>query len=355
VRPRRLRASAGRARGLAALVACFPSLLVLLAPTAGAAQVSDSALRVEVISCVLEESAVDVTEMLAIARAELAPRELGQRQGERDPEPLLRVDACHDEYLLLRPLRPVGPEQRIALHDVPLEQRPRVAALALAELVVAALAPARAPEVAPPKPAAPPKAEAALPFPDWNPVEPEPGQRPRTIGVGAEVRLFTDSLGFSYGPRLDLGFRHLDVSLLGLFGYARTSLGQYRTGAIAISPSYALYRSQTRARFDASLGADLGVTWGSAQPNNSSYGARTQALGPFVAGFVQLALSGPLANHTFARIAVLGGYALGTRAREGMPGARDMDPRGESERSVRPEATTQGPFASLVVGLAWAM
>src|SRR5688572_14571012 len=100
---------------------------------------SPSSLRVEVISCVLEESAVDVSEMLAIARAELAPRALGAREGDADGAPLLRVDACHDGYLLLRSLKPLEPERRVALHDVPVEQRPRVAALALAELVIVAL------------------------------------------------------------------------------------------------------------------------------------------------------------------------------------------------------------------------
>lgn len=337
-RPRRL----ARAGTIAPLLLALP----LLCPQRAWAQASDSSLRVEVISCVLEESAVDVSEMLAIARAELAPRALGQRPGDADREPLLRVDACHDEYLLLRSLKPVGPERRIALHDVPLEQRPRVAALALAELVIAALSPsppARSPEAPARSPAAP-ASERPLPFPDWSPVEPEPAPRTRTVGVGGEVRLFTDSLGFHYGPRVDFSFPHLDVSLLALFGSARSALGEYRTGVVAVSPSYALYRSPTRARFDASLGADLGITWGTGQPDKGVEGGSSRALTPFVAGYVQLALSGPLTIHTYARIALLGGYALGARA-DALPVHGDE----------RPKATTQGPFAGLAVGLAWAM
>jgi hypothetical protein len=319
----------------------------MLNPARGLAQASPSSLRVEVISCVLEESAVDVSEMLAIARAELAPRELGQRQGDADGEPLLRVDACHDEHLILRSLKPKGVERRISLHDVPPEQRPRVAALALAEMVIVILTQPAAPPVAPapatPPPAAPKPSEGA--FPDWNPVESAPAQRPNTIGIGAETRLFTDSVGFAYGPHIDLSFRYLELSVMALFGHHRAELGEYRTGVVALSPSYPFFRSRSRAQVSLSIGADLGLTWGSAQPYQDSYGARNDAFAPFVSGFGQFALSGPLTSRTFARIALLGGYAKGVESRQQVEGS--------SQGSL--QSTTQGPFASLALGLAWAM
>lgn len=311
------------------------------------AEASPSSLRVEVISCVLQEGAVDVTEMLAIARAELAPRELGTRQSDADGEPILRVDACHDEHLILRLLKPPGPERRISLHDVPVEHRPRVAALALAELVIAS----RAQPESEPAEKAPPKAQTRAPseerasraqplaFPDWNPVEERAESHHSKVGVGSEARLFTESMGFTFGPRLDFNFRHLDVSLVALVGRHREDLGQYRVGLIALSPRYALYRSRSKAQFALSIGGEIGFTWGSARPYEDVYGPSTNAFSPFLSGFAQLGLSGPLSVRTYGQIAFTGGYAMGVYARRG--------------REV--EASTRGPFAGAQLGLAWAM
>jgi hypothetical protein len=330
-------------------LACLAWLVAWIWPATLAAQASPSSLRVEVISCVLEESAVDVSEMLAIARAELAPRELGAREGDADGAPLLRVDACHDEHLLLRSLKPLGPERRIALHDVPAEQRPRVAALALAELVIVTLAqPAPPPTQAPATAAAPPKPVASRPdrqpLPAWAPVEQTPEARPLTLGLGAEVRLFTDTVDFSYGPRVELSLRHLDLALFGLFARQAADLGEYRTGVVALSPSYALFRSRTRAEFAIALGADIGVSWLEAEPYDPTWGEGKHGARPYAAGFGQLELRGPLSQRTYGRLAVLGGYGYGVDSRQH-----------ETDGSSRLEATTRGPFASFVLGLAWAM
>jgi hypothetical protein len=337
--------AAFRARG-------FAWLYLWLWPALAAAQPppSPSSLRVEVISCVLEESAVDVSEMLAIARAELAPRGLGAREGDADGAPLLRVDACHDGYLLLRSLKPLGAERRIALHDVPAEQRPRVAALALAELVIVTLT--QPPEAAAATPAEVPAApqpvvaSRPLPFPDWSAASSAPERRPPTLGVALEVRLFTDSLTLSYGPHLELSLPYFELSLLGLFSHQREELGEYRTGVVALSPSYPFFRSRTRVQVALSIGADLGITWGSAQPYQASYGDASAGRSAFVSGFAQLALSGPFSERTFGRLGILGGYAMGVHARQ---------LEGDGEAASRPQASTQGPFASLVLGLAWTM
>ncbi|HEX6244773.1 MAG TPA: hypothetical protein VFZ61_27830, partial [Polyangiales bacterium] len=311
---------------------------------------SSSSLRVEVISCVLEESAVDVSEMLAIARAELAPRALGARETDADGAPLLRVDACHDGYLLLRSLKPLGAERRIALHDVSVEQRPRVAALALAELVVVALTQSSAAPTPPPPPVAAqpgrPAPARPLPLPDWSTASAVPERRPPTLGVGLEVRLFTDSVSFSYGPRLEFSLPYFELALLALFSRTREELGEYRTGVVALSPSYPFFRSRTRAQVALSIGADVGVSWGSARPYEPSYGGATLGSSLFASGFAQLGLSGPFSERTFGRMALLGGYSMGVHARE----LSD-----EGEAASRPRASTQGPMVSLALGLAWAM
>lgn len=335
-------------------------LLRLCALTLGfgssAAAEAPSPLRVEVISCVLEESAVDVSEMLAIARAELAPRSFDRREEDDDGQPLLRVDACHDQYLLLRLLRPEGPERRIALHDVPVEQRPRVAALALAELVIAARAQpasqvresaseseaseAPAPARPAPAPASPNAARPKPALPAWTEEPaPPPVERPR-IELGPEARLFTKGLAFTLGPRIDARFARADVGLVAVVGAQSGSLGRLRAGLVALNPNLVVFRSRTRAEVALWLGAEVGFSWGRAQPFATRYGPSRNRQAVYASGLAQFVLSGPLSRKTFGRLALVGGYAFsGVRAR--------------IEPDV--EVSTFGPFAALSAGLGWGL
>jgi hypothetical protein len=307
-----------------------------------------SALRVEVISCVLEESAVDVTEMLAIARAELAPHVL-VRAGEKNSQPLLRVDACHDERLVLRLLSPEGPEQSVALHDVPPEHRPRVAALALAELVLTARAvsewraeraaksePPAEKSAAPPPPApAPPDNSASGRLPDWNPPSP-PAPHAMRLGFGTEARLFMESLSVSYGPRLTLRLPRVDLVLLGLISRRKVDLGELQTSLIALSAAVHLWRSKGAVDVAVSLGAEIGVSWGKAEPDSATYGLTSDAQAQFASGFGQVTLGGAISDQAYAHAGLAVGYAFGVHA--------EVD--GE-------ELGTRGAFAGLSVGFAW--
>jgi hypothetical protein len=326
----------------------------VFSPTEDAAPFT-SALRVEVISCVLEDSAVDVSEMLAIARAELAPHVL-VRADEKNSQPLLRVDACHDERLVLRLLSPEGPEQSIALHDVPPEHRPRVAALALAELVLTArtvsewraerAAKGESPgekaapsEVARPAPvqATPPAQNASSArLPDWNATAPTASHGMR-LGLGAEARLFIQTLTLSYGPRLILRLASVDLVLLGLISRKQVELGELRTGLVALNAAAHLWRSGGHLDAAVSLGAEVGVTWGRAEPRSTTLGdpARTQAV--FASAFAQATLGGAISDQAYAHAGLAVGYALGVSGND----------------HYGHHAGTLGAFAGLSAGFAW--
>jgi hypothetical protein len=311
-----------------------------------------SALRVEVISCVLEESAVDVSEMLAIARAELAPHVL-VRADEKNSQPLLRVDACHDERLVLKLLSPEGPEQSIALHDVPPEHRPRVAALALAELVLTArtVGEWRAERAAKSGEATGERAsggstqdtaQSALSarLPDWNANGPETSARhPMRLGFGAEARLFCDGLSVGYGARVTLRFTRADLVLLGLFSRKGVDYGELSSGVVAMNSAVHLWRSPGALDFAVSLGLELGASWGRADPRASSFGARETALYPFASAFGQLSLGGAISDQAYAHAILAAGYAaLGVHAKENSDAAR-----------------TDGAFVSLSAGFGWSL
>ncbi len=304
----------------------------------------DAALRVEVISCVLEESAVDVSEMLAIARAELAPH-VAVRAGEQNSQPLLRVDACHDERLVLKLLAPEGPEQSIALHDVPPEHRPRVAALALAELVLTArtVGEWRAERAAKSEAGAErAQAEAegaaeAARFPDWNAQGPAaPLPHPMRLGIGVEARLFTDSLSFSYGPRVTLRLARVDLTLLGLVSRRGVPHGTFHTGLVAVNAAVHLWRTSGALDFAISLGAEVGVSWGRAEPNVEKL-RRERSQTPSASVFGQLTLGGAISQQAYAHALLSAGYAV--------PGVQAHE---QSER-----AGTQGAYVGLSAGFTW--
>jgi hypothetical protein len=325
------------------------------APAAGVGHEDEaqfaSALRVEVISCVLEESAVDVSEMLAIARAELAPHVL-VRSDEKNSQPLLRVDACHDERLVLKLLSPEGPEQSIALHDVPPEHRPRVAALALAELVLTArtLGEWRAERAAKSgegssERGADEAAQSSTPnapparFPDWNANGPEVRAPYRMrLGFGAEARLFFQGLSVSYGPRVMLRLPRADLVLLGLFCRREVDYGDLSSGVVALNAVVHLWRSTGALDVATSLGLEVGGTWGRAEPRSPSYGERESALTPFLSAFPQLTLGGAISDQAYAHAGLAAGYAFGVRGNS----------RGEG-------AGTMGAFVSLSAGFAWSL
>jgi hypothetical protein len=304
-----------------------------------------SALRVEVISCVLEESAVDVSEMLAIARAELAPHVL-VRADEKNSQPLLRVDACHDERLVLRLLSPEGPEQSIALHDVPPEHRPRVAALALAELVLTARAVGewRAERAAMgenqsdksnaspprrPKPVQSGVSPARLP--DWNAAAAPAPPRPR-LGLGAEARLFIKSTSFCFGPRLLLRLARADLALLGLIGRSHYALGEMYTGVLALNAAVHLWRAAGHVEAAVSLGAEAGVSLGRGEPDLPVYGAATKEWAGFASGFAELTVGGAISNQASMHARLAAGYAYGVEAKS---------------------AGAMGGFIGLSAGIAW--
>lgn len=313
-----------------------------------------SALRVEVISCVLEESAVDVSEMLAIARAELAPHVL-VRAGEKNSQPLLRVDACHDERLVLRLLSPEGPEQSVALHDVPPEHRPRVAALALAELVLTSRAvgewraeraakgettsekPRSEPASTPaPKPPPPPPASAAQ-LPAWSEEAPPPRPRKR-LGFGAEVRFFPQNVSLTYGPRIVLRLERVDLALLGLIGRRSLDLGTFQFGVVALNTAVHLWRSRSHVEAQVSLGAELGVSWCHGNPNAGANGSPVGEQDLFASGFGQATLGGAISDQASMHAGLAVGYARGVYA--------DYDDG---------RAGIGGAFAGLSLGIVWSL
>jgi hypothetical protein len=305
-----------------------------------------SALRVEVISCVLEESAVDVSEMLKIARAELAPHVL-VRADEKNSQPLLRVDACHDERLVLRLLSPEGPEQSVALHDVPPEHRPRVAALALAELVLTARAvgewraeraamgenPSDKPSAGQPRAPTPVQSGSSARLPDWNAAA-APAQSRLRLGLGAEARLFIESMTFSFGPRLFLRLARVDLALLGLIGRRDHPLGELYTVVLAFNTAVHLWRATGPVEAAVSLGAEVGASLGRGEPDTLLYGEPTKEWALFGSGFAELTIGGAITDQASMHARLAAGYAWGVRAERANVGAT-------------------GGFIGLSAGIAW--
>jgi hypothetical protein len=229
-----------------------------------------------------------------------------------------------------------------------------VAALALAELVLTARAVGewraerasktespsssdKLPATEPAPPASPASPSSAR-LPDWNPpAQPAPAHGAR-LGLGSEVRLFIQSLSFSYGPRLTLRLARVDLVLLGLISRRKVELGELQTGLVALNAAVHLWRSNGPVDVAVSIGAEVGVSWGRAEPRATTIGNARRAEAQFASAFAQLTLGGAISDQAYAHAGLAAGYALGVHARVPVSGER---------------AGTLGAFAGLSAGFAW--
>jgi hypothetical protein len=306
---------------------------------AATARAQSETVTVQIDACEAGAPAWDTQQMLGIVRVEIAPRQLAAGAGP-DPSWLV-VDACDPSRLLLRYQR--GAEavvQEMPLDDVPLELKPRVAALAIAELATGASA--AAPAVpAPPAPAPPPRPRTTRRpmFDDELLPKPEPPARTETwFGMGAEGRVFFTEPGPSFGPRLTLALRYLQFGMIGLLGRQTVAAGDVTTGVAAGAIDLPLWRPKRAPGVSVAAGGEMGVTWAKGMLRSDPTKVARDDRAFFAAGLARLNWGGRVARNSYAQVAWSLGYARGLHA--------------YAERKLA--ASTHGGFAAMTVTIAWA-
>jgi hypothetical protein len=320
------------------------------------ARAQSEAVRVQIVPCDAGAPAWDTQQMLEIVRVEISPRPLVMV--DASAEGALLVDACDASRLVLRDQRSAPPVVReMPLDDVPAQLKPRVAALAVAEL--ASGASLEAPE---PEPAEPAKSRVAArraavrsrpPIDNEMPPKLEsPKHTQPWLGLGPEGRVFLLEPGPNFGPRLTLALRRVELGLLALLGRQDVAAGTVSTGVVAAAADIPFWRARRARDVSIAAGAELGITWAKGKLRDSeSDRARGQAA-PFLAALVRLNWGGRVAQTAYAQVAWALGYAKGLNARV-------SEPRSDANQAIvvidrQTVASTHGPFAAMSVTVAWA-
>jgi hypothetical protein len=297
--------------------------------------------HVQLAVCEVGAPAWDTQQMLEIVRVEIAPRTLVLEQTERAGA--LWVDACDPNRLVLR----VPPQLReMPLDDVPAQLKPRVAALALAELAAGARIESPAPEPTP----EPPTEAARAPVPPparsqqvrvVQETARSPGRVTHTetwLGLGPEGRVFFYEPGPSFGPRLTLALRHLEVGIVALLGRQAAAAGDVSTGVVAGAVDVPFWWAKHAPDLSVAAGGELGVTWASAQLRDAQGDQARGTHALFASGLLRLSWGGRVARSAYAQVAWALGYARGLNARA----------------QERIAASTHGPFMAMTATIAWA-
>jgi hypothetical protein len=318
-----------------------PGLLVLAAALliAAGARAQDETIAVQITACDHGAPAWDTQQMLGIVRVEIAPRELATGDGPS----WLVIDACDPSRLLLRYQRGKEPVVRVMpLDDVPPDLKPRVAALAIAELAsgndVAADTPPAAPEQSAPPKKPRPRRRVVVIEQELLP-KPEPPQRTHTwLGLGAEGRVFFSEPGPNFGPRLTLALRYVQLGVVGLLGRQTVAAGDVSTGIAAGALDIPFWRPERAPGVSIAAGGELGVTWarGTLRDGDSNVATGKDAF--FASALMRLNWGGRVARTAYAQVAWAVGYARGLHAL--------------AEGNLA--ASTHGGFATMAVTIAWA-
>jgi hypothetical protein len=308
---------------------------------AAGARAQDEAVAVEITRCEGGTPGWDEQQMLAIVRVEIAPRQLATAESGANA---LVIDACDPSRLLLRYKRGAeAVEHVMPLDDVPVELKPRVAALAIAELAGGADAltppapPAREPAPAPPPPR--PRRRQPISFDEELLAKPEPPARTDTwLGLGAEGRVFFSEPGPSFGPRLTLALRYVQIGIVGLLGRQTVAAGDVTTGVAAAALDIPLWRPLRTPGVSIAAGGELGVTWAKGKLRDEQESVTSGNAATFASALMRLNWGGRVARSAYAQVAWALGYARGMHARaEG-----------------RLAASTHGGFVTMTVTIAWA-
>ena len=311
---------------------CLSGWLVLAVSTHAQGEV----VNVQMLPCANSAAGWDKQQMLEIVRVEISPKQLAL------PDPsvqaVLLVDACDPNRLVLRDQ--TGPQpvvRELWLDDVPNDLRPRVAALAVAELASNHLS---APQ---PKPS--PVAKLTTKVRAKLVLERELLPRPPAskyteawLGLSAEGRVFLTEVGPNFGPRLTWAVRHVELGVVTLVGRQTAAAGTVSTGVLAAAMDYPFWRSMRARDVSLAAGGELGMTWAKGKLLDAGVeqtsGAQKRV---FAAGLMRLNWGGQVAPTTYAQIAWALGYSQGLNA------------------SVmrRKEATTHGPFVAMTATIAW--
>lgn len=293
-------------------------------------------LSVHIAACATDEQALELDALLELLGAEIAPRELLLVGPQRNAN--LMIDGCQADELVLSRSGDEPRLSRLALHDVLPALRPRVAALAAAELVFTSDGqPTPTPREPPANPELAAKASASALSPSAPSAAGESDQAPRTrqappgrLAVGGETRLFFTAQSLHFGPRAVFSMKHSELSLFALFGRQSHVLGEVRTGLSALGLQVPIWQvRRKRAELTISLGGELGISWGGGTPSSSYQTSGTTRVGPFAALPVRLALGGAPRRSAYLRAEVGVGYAYGLT---GMADGQVV-------------STTHGPFA----------
>jgi hypothetical protein len=137
----------------------------------------------------------------------------------------------------------------------------------------------------------------------------------------------------------------VDLVALGLFGRREVKYGELSTGIAALNSAVHLWRSTGALDFAASLGIEVGFTWGRADPRSSANGESRRRMGPFISGFAQLSFGGAISNQAYAHAGLAAGYGIGVHGRE-------KDERAGTQGA---SAGTMGAFVSLEAGFGWSL
>jgi hypothetical protein len=317
-----------------ALLALAAGLLI-----AAGARAQGESIAVQIMACDQGVPAWDTQQMLGIVRVEIAPRELATG----DSPSWLVIDACDPSRLLLRYQRGSEPVlQVMPLDDVPPELKPRVAALAIAELAsgndVATDAAPPAPEQSAQPVARRPRRRVVVIEQELLPKPEQPKRTDTWLGLGAEGRVFFSEPGPSFGPRLTLALRYVQLGVVGLLGRQTVAAGDVTTGVAAAALDIPFWRPQRAPGVSIAAGGELGVTWakGTLRDAESKVARGKDAF--FASALMRLNWGGRVARTAYAQVAWAVGYARGLHAL--------------AEGNLA--ASTHGGYATMTVTIAWA-
>lgn len=283
-------------------------LLALTSWPLAATAVASDALSVLFVECREQaQPALDKAALLDLLRVELMPRQV-QEVATSEGAGIV-VDACVNQLVSFR----LPSEQRgrsVSLTEVEPALRPRLLALALAELV--------RPELPLPPPLA---ASAQLSPPPAPPADGElpPALQPRPqvevklparrwFGMGVDSRLFGNPRTLMFGPRMTLVLSRYELGALVTLGSNSNADGSVQTGLSALAAGYPLL--QRRGAVDAKLVAatELGLTWGQGTKLD---GEVTTRFAPFAAALARASLGTGLFDWAYLQLSLLGGFAQG--------------------------------------------